>query len=126
MIGSEANKRRLVEESRKALLEVNDRFWRRGLLGPAFYAQLGEHGFDCARSLLVVAVPEGSNTYSGNIIRQDGRVFEFDVDLDLPHLSQWEDITQSFLNKCRRLEPVEPWADPVVALALFGEIHRQN
>lgn len=125
MIDSEA-KRRLVQESRKALLEVNSRFWKRSLLGPSFYVQLDAQGFDCARSLLVVAVPEGSNTYSGHIIRQDGRVFRFDVDLDSPHLSEWEDVTQSFLEKCRKLEAAEPWADPVVAWALFGEICRRN
>ena len=126
MTDSGANERRLVEESRRALLEVNERFWKRSILGPSFYAQLAAHGFDCAGSLLVEAVPEGSNTYSGAVIRQDGRVFAFDVDLELPHLSEWEDVTESFLEKCRRLTPVEPWADPVVALALFGEIHRRS
>jgi len=126
MTDSEANRRRLVEESRRALLEVNERFWSRSILGSSFYAQLGAQGFDCARSLLVEAIPEGSNTYSGTVIKQDRHIINFDVDLDLPHLSEWGDVTQSFLEKCRKLEAIEPWADPVVALALFDELRRRN
>jgi hypothetical protein len=88
-----------VEGARRALAELNRRFRARELVGEAFYVQMMARGFAYAECVLVWVVPDGSNTYVGKIIRQDGRVFDFDVDLDDPALSSWTDVSESFEQK---------------------------
>jgi hypothetical protein len=114
-----------VEQCRQELLDLNQKFRNGQLLGRSFYAQLGLHGCDPKRSVLVVLVPEGADTFSGNVIKQDGTVLGFDIDLDAPELSQWEDLTQKFHEETRRLLGRKPWAASVVAYALFRERGRE-
>jgi transposase len=112
-----------VERSRAAIRELNERFRSGHLIGKSFYAQLGLHGCDPSRSVLVTVVPEGSNTFSGQIIKQDGSVVTFDIDLDSPELSRWEDCSQDFQQERQGLVHSRPWAESVVAFELFQEIN---
>jgi hypothetical protein len=108
-----------VEQSRHELRALNDRFRSRELLPEPFYAELRQHGCEPDRCVLVQLMPEGARTYSGKIIRHDGVVLSFDVDLDAPELSQWVDTTGEFEKENRRLAQRQPWASAVVAYELF-------
>jgi hypothetical protein len=115
-----------VERCRQELLDLNQKFRSGQLLGRSFYARLGLHGCDPKRSVLVALVPEGADTFSGKVIKQDGTVLGFDVDLDSPELSQWEDLTQKFQTETRSLLGSKPWAESVVAYALFRELGKER
>jgi hypothetical protein len=60
-------------------------------------AQDDTEWFAYAACVLVSWTPDGGNTYFGKVIRQDGRMFEFDVDLDLPQHTTWLNVTDEFL-----------------------------
>lgn len=80
----------------EALVKLNEYFHSHKMLPSSFYQQLMQTGFQFAKSVMIELVPDGSNTYFGKIIRQDGRVFEFDVDLDSSECSTLDDITDEF------------------------------
>lgn len=105
-----------AESARHALEELNRRFHARKLAGKGFYAQLMEQGFAHGQCVLVSLVPDGANTYVGKIIRQDGRMFEFDVDLDVPALSSWTDVSENFERELRAGR-FKPWAQESLAYA---------
>lgn len=109
-----------VEKARQALLEVNRKFWRGQLLGGTFYAQLGAHGCDYRRSVVISLVPEGARTFTGKLLVQDGNVLGFDIDLDRSDLSRWEDLTQQFREECSHLRKAKPWAPQVLAYELLA------
>lgn len=110
-----------VESAGQALAELNRRFRARALVGEAFYVQMMARGFLYAQSVLVSIVPDGSNTYLGKIIRQDGRVFEFDVDLDDPELSSWTDVSESFEQKLGA-GGFKPWSRELLAHAEYARL----
>jgi hypothetical protein len=112
---------RQVQQSRQELVELNERFRSRHLLSKSFYAQLEQHGCDTQRSVLVELVPDGASTYSGKLIRQDGTVLSFDIDLDSPDMSKWDDVTRSFQAESRRLQRSRPRARPVIAYELLRD-----
>jgi hypothetical protein len=97
-----------VDEAEKQIAVLNTYFRNRTLVGPSFYAQLEQAGFLCDRCVLVSFLPEGG-TYSGSIVRQDGRVFTFDVDLDCSEVTEWNDVTDEFL-KALKTGRLQPWA----------------
>jgi hypothetical protein len=111
-----------VESARQALANLNRRFRARELVGEAFYVQLTAQGFACAQCVLVSVVPDGSSTYLGKIIRQDGRVFDFDVDLDGPALSSWTDVTESFEQKLDA-GGFKAWSPELLAHAEYARLH---
>jgi hypothetical protein len=115
-----------VESAREEIRELNERFRNGALLGKSFHAQLRLHGCDPSRSVLVALVPDGANTYSGQIIKQDGSVLAFDVDLDSPDLSRWEDCTREFEQQRLRIETSKPWAPSVVAYELFHALMERS
>jgi hypothetical protein len=68
-----------------------------------------QQGFAYATSTLVSLVPDGANTFTGKMIRQDGRVFEFDVDVDSPEFTTWRDVTDEFQDGLRTGR-TKPWS----------------
>ena len=70
--------------------------------------------------------PDGSNTYCGQIIHQNGEVFEFDIDLDSNQYSSVKDITKYFKDVVSKKSVGEPWAKEVVAYKLFFDDQHHN
>lgn len=108
-----------VESKKEQLIELNNKFHKGLLLTEAFYQQLMQSGFAYRQCLLVSIFPDSSNTYSGQIIRQDGNIFNFDIDLDSAECSLWEDVTDSFRDIYERNKSRKPWLKEVVAYHLF-------
>lgn len=108
-----------VESAREELADLNAKLHGRSLLTESFYRQLMQAGFAYRQCFLVSLVPDGSNTFFGQVIRQDGRVFEFDLDLDSAQFSSWTDVTDAFLKRYERNRKSKPWAKEVVAYDFF-------
>ena len=70
--------------------------------------------------------PDGSNTYCGQIIRQDGQIVKFDIDLDSAEYSSWEFITNDFRKTFEKNSRTKPLIKEVVAFNLFGELARRT
>ena len=73
--------------------ELNTLFSQRKLANASFYAQLMSAGFLYQQSTLLEFFPDGDGTFCGFIVRQDGRVFRFDIDVDVPSASEFEDVS---------------------------------
>lgn len=112
-----------VESAKEELIQLNEKFHKKLLVTEVFYKQLMQNGFAYRQCLLVSIFPDSSNTYTGALIRQDGNVFEFDIDLDSAEASSWENVTDSFLEQCERNKVVKPWLKEVVAYSLFNELN---
>jgi hypothetical protein len=108
-----------VESAARAFAELNGRFRAGELIGEAFYVEMIARGFNHAQCVLVSVVPDGANTYVGRIIRQDGRVFDFDVDLDDPALSSWTDVSESF-ERDLSAGRFKPWSPELLAHAEYA------
>ena len=111
-----------VETVREELIELNDKFHKKQLIGDVFYRQLMQTGFAYRQCILVSIFPDGGNTYGGQIIRQDGNVIKFDIDLDSDEYSCWEDITDSFNRLYEKDKLAKPWLKEVVAYNLYREL----
>lgn len=83
---------RTMEQARLELEKMNETFRARKILPEAFYSQIEQRGFQIDSAILVNLVPEGSNTYSGQILSADARLFYFDIDLDSPQMAVWEEL----------------------------------
>lgn len=116
-------KEQIVKEE---LVELNHKFHKRLLGTEAFYKQLILNGIAYRQCLLVSVYPDSSNTYCGKVIRQDGNVIEFDVDLDTPEYSSWNDVTNSYREWYEKNKAAKPWLREVVAYNLFYELMRQG
>jgi hypothetical protein len=112
---------RKIESAGQALADLNRRFRARELIGEAFYVQMLARGFAYPRCVLVSLVPDGSNTFVGKLIRQDGKVFDFDVDLDDPALSSWTDVSESFEQKLAA-GGFKPWSRELLAHAEYARL----
>ncbi len=55
--------------------------------------RLAERGFELNRSVLIELFPDSETTFCGEIVRQDGRVFSFDIDLEHAGHDSVTDIT---------------------------------
>lgn len=110
-----------VKAAKEELIQLNDKFHKSSLVTEAFYNQLMQRGFAYRQCLLVAIFPDGSNTYCGQLIRQDGNVFDFDIDLDSAEYSSWKDVTDSFRQIYERNKAAKPWLKEVVAYNLFKE-----
>ena len=108
-----------VESERNDLMELNKSFHERKTLPDSFYKQLMEAGFRYRQCLLVSIFPDSGNTHCGKIIRQDGTVIEFDIDLDAAEFSLWEDVTDDFRQICEKNKHTRPWLKEVVAYNIF-------
>lgn len=100
---------------------LNQQFQSKELVGQAFYKQLKNAGFAYQFCVLVSWYMTGASEFFGKIIRQDGEIFEFDVDLDYPQYSTWANITTNFLTVYERSKRHKPWKDEVVAYGYFLE-----
>ena len=92
-----------IDSVKDELVELNNKFHEKYLLFDAFYEQLIQAGFGYNRCILVSIFPDGRNTYCGQIIRQDGQIVKFDIDLDSAEYSSWEFITNDFRKKFEKI-----------------------
>lgn len=117
-MNKDANK---IEVIKKEIVELNSKFHTEQLLTDVFYKQLIQSGFLFKQCLLISIFPDGSNTYCGQIIRQDGHIFTFDVDLDSSEYSLWKDVTEDFFQTCEKNKAIKPWLKEIVAYRIFRE-----
>lgn len=119
------NETKKIKSVSDELIELNRKFNERLLLTDEFYKQLMQAGFAYNQCILVSIFPDGSNTYCGKIIKQDGGVIDFDIDLDDLKFSSFENITKSFMQLYEKNHNVKPWLKEVVAYDLFLKL-KQN
>lgn len=117
---------RKIESAKKEVVDVNTKFHQKTLLDSEFYRQLMQAGFIYSECILISIFPDGSNTYCGKIIRQDGRVIEFDIDIDASDYSRWADITDTFHGIYEKNKKSKPWMKEVVAYDLFQDQWSQS
>jgi len=115
-----------IESVKDELVELNNKFHDKTLLADAFYKQIMQAGFAYSQCILVSIFPDGSSTYCGQIIRQDGNVLEFDIDLDSSEYSSWKDITDDFRRIVESKSRTKPWLKEVVAYNLFCELEHTS
>jgi hypothetical protein len=108
-----------VKATQREILELNEKFSQRKLFGESFNETFERNGVDCKRSVLVKVIPEGSGTYTGRVIQQEGKVLKFDIDLEAADLSEWEDVTKESIADYERMLKARPWDEIVVAYQLF-------
>jgi len=107
------------ESVRSEIVELNQRFHDKELLSDSFYEQLLKLGFVYCQCVLVNIFPDSGNTYCGIIIKQDGSVLEFDVDLDTPGCSRFSDITDSFQKMRTERSKTKSWKKVLIAFDFF-------
>ncbi|WP_427501415.1 hypothetical protein ACQE3E_07095 [Methylomonas sp. MED-D] len=56
--------------------------------------------------------------YCGKVIRQDGRVIDFDIDFDAADYSIWTDTTDAFHEIYEKNKSSKPWMKEVIAYDL--------
>ena len=110
-----------MRDDNEALVKLNEYFHSHKILPSSFYQQLMQAGFQSAKSVMIGLVPDGSNTYFGKIIRQDGRVFEFDMDLDSSEYFIMEDITDEYENTIRNGKR-RAKSDAIAAMEFFQKL----
>lgn len=110
-----------VSKARTLLIDQNQEFHEMRMLPPSFYNQLKDKNFEYLRCVLVNVFPDDFNSYCGRIIRQDGRIFKFDLEMNEKECSIWEDVTDEFLETYNRINKSKPWSDEVIAVQLFNE-----
>lgn len=108
--------------ARGELIELNSKFHNQTILTDEFYRQLVQAGFLYRQSILISIVPDGSNTFFGQLIQQDGDVVEFDVDLDCEDYSSWKDVTDSFRQVIEKHRRNKSWSREAVAYSLFEKL----
>ena len=106
--------------------DLNARFRSGEMVVSRFYAQLTERGCEVDKCVLVKLVPDGAETYFGTVIRQDGRIFEFDLALTDSSASDWEEKTGDFLREFERAQKSKPWMPEVVAYRMFMEERKEG
>jgi len=111
-----------IEDVEKEIVDINNKFHAKQLLTDTFYKQLIEAGFLYKQCLVISIFPDGENTYCGHLIRQDERIFEFDVDLDSSEYSSWKDVTKDFFQIYEKNKKTKPWLKEVVAYRVFGRL----
>jgi len=104
------------------VIELNDKFHNKKLLGDSFYKQLMQAGFAYRQCALVEVFPDSGNTYCGAVIKQDGKVFEFDIDLDDPDYSLFKDVSESFEKIRKERSKTKPWQKELVTYEFFKSI----
>jgi len=112
-----------VSRTKNEICELNEKFHSKELLSQDFYIQLDRKGIVLASSVLVYLIPDGDNTYLGKIIRQDGDIVAFDLDLDDEKYSEWKNVTEEFLNEFRVKSKNQPWLESIVAYEYFKSIN---
>lgn len=116
-MNKDANKVEFIE---KEIVELNSKFHAKQLLTDIFYKQLIQSGFLFKQCLLISIFPDSCNTYCGQIIRQDGHIFTFDVDLDSSEYSIWKDVTEEFIQTYDKNKTIKPWLKEVVTYRMFS------
>ncbi|OHX38163.1 hypothetical protein BJL95_23435 [Methylomonas sp. LWB] len=110
--------------TKKEIVDVNAKFHQKILLESEFYRQLMQAGCVFNQCILISIFPDGSNTYCGKVIRQDGRVIDFDIDFDAADYSIWTDTTDAFHEIYEKNKSSKPWMKEVIAYDLFHELER--
>ena len=110
-----------VSKARTLLIDQNQEFHEMRMLPPSFYDLLKDKNFEYLRCVLVNVFPDDFNSYCSRIIRQDGRIFKFDLEMNEKEYSIWEDVTGEFLETYNRINKSKPWSDEVIAVQMFNE-----
>lgn len=118
------NEVKKIESVTGDLVELNRKFHDKLLLSGDFYKQLMQAGLAYRQCLLVSIFPDSANTYCGKVIKQDGDVIEFDIDLDNSKYSSWDNITVSFRELYEKNRDTKPWLKDVVAYELFSKLEK--
>lgn len=118
------NEAKKIESVTDELAELNREFHYGILLSDELYKQLMQSGFAYRQCLLASIFPDSANTYCGKLIKQDGNVVEFDIDLDDPKYSSWENITVSFRELYEKSRSTKPWLREIVACDLFSKLSK--
>jgi len=109
-----------IDRAREDIEILNEAYNNRSLVSNEFYDQLEGYGVVINASILVSFIPDGANTYSGEIITQDEAVFSFDIDLYHPKYSIWDDISIQFYKDVKNSIRNKPWAVEVIAYQMFS------
>ena len=110
-----------MERAWTAIRQLNERFWCRDFATPAFYLQLENLGFHVPESVLVNLFPDDEHDWFGEIIRQDRKVFRFDISIYGINQSLCEESTLDFQRRLKVLSVSKPWSPEVLASKLFEE-----
>ncbi len=120
-----SNEVKKVESATEEIAELNRKFHGKLLLSDEFYKQLMQAGFAYRQCLLMSVFPDSANTYCGKIIKQDGDVIEFDIDLDNSEYSSWENVTADFRGLYEKNRNAKPWIKEVVGYDLFYKLGKE-
>ena len=120
-----SNETKKIKSVSDELIELNRKFNERLLLTDEFYKQLMQAGFAYNQCVLVSIFPDSSNTYCGKIIKQDGDVIDFYIDLDDLESSSFENITTSFMQLYEKNHNAKPWLKEVVAYDFFLKLKQK-
>jgi hypothetical protein len=124
MMKKNSDKGMRFHKTRSSLEKLNKDFYELKIIGNSFYGQLSDNNVDVWKSVLVCIAPDGDNTFIGTLIRQDGKVFEFDLDIEDPVYSNWTEISEQFFEVLEKNLNSKPWSDDVVAYQLFKEMSK--
>jgi hypothetical protein len=104
---------------------LNESFQQKKILDSSFYLMLNEMGFELPFSVLVSICPDGQGTFFGHVIRQDGKVYRFDADLNHPHLTECSDVTDKFTSDIKT-KRYKFWSQEQIAYNLFLELSKSH
>lgn len=117
---------RKVKVIKEEILILNEKLQKKSLATESFYTWLNKNGFAWRHCILISMFPDGGGTYYGMIVRQDGEVFEFDIDLDFLESSSLVNITNSFHELLNKNKITRPWLKEVIAYDLFFELKNKD
>lgn len=103
-----------VTRAREAFLALNRSFQAQTLLPDGVYRRLEEQGVVVSNAILIDAFPDGGGTFCGRLVHRR-RVYAFDVDTSDRAATTWEDVTESFLERCGALRHRAPWSPEILA-----------
>lgn len=115
-----------VDKAKAIATELNKEFHGKSIISNEFYQQLEDNDFTVSQCILIGFFPDSGDTYCGKIIKQDGRIFEFDVSLGSPDYSIWDDITVEFCDWYKRNYKSKPWEEEIVAYEMFKSMGKNN
>src|SRR5262245_260919 len=111
--------------ARKQIKDLNSSFWTGVVLGNPddsanLNRQLEQLGIVIRKSVLIDLFPDGENQFEGRLIRQDGQICSFSIDL--------EDSASAGLSvETEKLDrTLKPWSPEILAREFFLEISNRR
>ncbi len=114
-----------MKGARKQIQDLNSAFWSEVVLGnPGDSAnlnrQLEQLGIVIRKSVLIDVFPDGENQFEGRLIRQDGKICGFSVDLEDPASADLQVEGEP------RPQALPPWSAEMLAREIFAEVSSQR